>query len=231
MNPNSTTAKTPATWLGLTWFPVRNKKEVNSEIERLKNEGISSLKLGIDCAKFNTKKGSKWYDWLVPTLAENFDLELCFDNFSHCPTGAFYRKHSYSEIVEHFIFKHGQHFTQIELWRNPLRRAKEEIYENIFSEDVVFTATWAQHHGKKVGLGGIQTVDFEWITKLISCRFLNTLEYLKIDKESEDSWSTNTRFYERTLQGLLTAKGVKTQIRASEAPMRNLQTSSKEIAS
>tara|TARA_R110002051_G_scaffold311034_1_gene384596 strand:+ start:186 stop:881 length:696 start_codon:yes stop_codon:yes gene_type:complete len=229
MNTDSITAKTPEALEGVTWFKVKSRREVNIEIERLKYEGISTLRLGIDCAKFNTKKGIKWYDWLVPTLAESFTLELCFDNFSHCPITSIPRKYSLPEIVEHFIVIHGQHFQLVELWRNPSIRANEEMDENIFSEDVVFTATWAQHHGKKVGLGGIQTVDFNWITKLITCQFLSNIEYLNIDKTTEDQWSTNTRFYERTLQGLFTAKGVKTQIKTSETPMLLLYSTNDEI--
>ncbi|MFC5625070.1 hypothetical protein [Algoriphagus winogradskyi] len=230
MNSTSINSKTPSSLNGVTWFPVRSRKDVNLEVERLKFEGITSIRLGIDCAKFNTKKGLRWYDWLVPTLAESFHLELCFDNFSFAPEGTHSKRHSLSEIVEHFIIKHGQHFNEVELWRNPAKRANEEICENIYSEDVVFTATWAKRLGKKVSLGGIQTVDFEWITKLISCQFLSTVDYLKIDKETEDDWSTNTRFYERTLRSLFEAKGVKTQIKTSEIPMRNLLTSGREIA-
>ncbi|PZX48389.1 hypothetical protein [Algoriphagus chordae] len=229
MDSYSINTQTPSSPKGVTWFPVRSKKHVNQEIERLKSEGISSLTLGINCAKFNTKKGLRWYDWLVPTLAENFHLELCFDNFYYTPTASYNRKHSLSEIVEHFILKHGQYFTEVELWRNPAKRANDEICENIFSEDVVFTATWAKHLGKKVSLGRIKTMDFEWIIKLISCQFLSTIECLKIDKETK-AWNTNTRFYERTLRSLFEAKGVKTEIKTSDIPLRNLQTSSGDIA-
>ncbi|SFT92064.1 hypothetical protein SAMN04489724_2837 [Algoriphagus locisalis] len=230
MNPDLSAAKIPSELECATWFRVKSKREVNLEIERLKSEGVTSLKLGIECTKFNTKNGLKWYDWLVPTLAKNFNLELCFDNFSSERIKTSYRKHSFSEIVEHFILRHGQYFNLIELWRNPSIRQKEEMFENIFTEDVVFTATWAQYHGKKVGLGGIQTVDFEWITKLISSHFLNTIEYLQLDMESEDEWSRNSKFYEKALQGLFSAKGVNTRIKTSETPTLVLQPSTKNIA-
>ena len=230
MDLDSSTAKIPSSLEGVTWFRVKSKREVNLEIERLKSEGICSLKLGIECAKFNTKRGLKWYDWLVPTLGKSLNLELCFDNFSQEKIKSTYRKHSFSEIVEYFILKHGQYFKLIELWRNPSIRQKEEIFENIFTEDVVFTATWAQHHGKKVGLGGIQTVDFEWITKLISSQFLNTIEYLQLDMESEDEWCRSSKFYERTLQGLFSAKGVTAQIKPSETRTLVLQPSNENIA-
>ena len=231
MNPKPNNPEIPPSLPNVIWFPISSKKELNQQIEALKSEGISMLRLGINCAKFNTKKGLRWYNWLVPILAEDFELELCFDNFFHSPSPASqHRKHSILEIVEHFILKHGKHFTLVELWRNPSIRAKDELPENIFSEDVIFTATWAKHHGKKISLGGIQTIDFEWITKLISTQFLNTCEYLKIDNETEDPWSTNTKFYERTLRSLFEAKGVKTQIINSAPTLITLQPSNKEIA-
>ncbi len=200
----------------IIWFTARNRRDVTLEIERLKSSGVESLRIGIDCAKFNTKKGSKWYDWLIPTLAESFVLELCFDNFSK--TNGMYScpKQALSEIVEHFILKHGKYFSVVELWRNPSDRGKQDSLDNIFSDEVVFTTTWAKYLGKKVKLGKIKTVDFDWITKLISSQFLGNIECLEIDKEEENLWSTNSKFYERTLRSLFHAKGVTAEIYSNE---------------
>ncbi|WP_192349161.1 hypothetical protein [Algoriphagus sp. Y33] len=212
------------------WFPVRNRKEVMLEIGRFQSEGVDYLRLGIDCAEFSTKKGKKWYDWLLPTLADSFDLELCFDNFSKSPGKSLIKKQTLPEIVEHFIVVHGEHFDLIELWRNPSCRMKEEIPENIFAEDVVFAATWAKHLGKKVSLGKIQTVDFEWITKLVSSQFLKNIEHIEVDKDGEDLWSSSTGFYERTLRSLFEAKGLEIEIRPNSKPLPNVQVSTTEIA-
>lgn len=226
----SSEPETPPSVTKATWCAVRSRKEVNLQIERLKSEGISTLRLGIDCIKFNTKKGLSWYNWLLPTLASDFELELIFDNFFHCPPSSTHRKHSFHEIVEYFIHRHGQYFTLVELWRNPANRVKHDIDENIYSEDVIFTATWAKRHGKKVSLGGIQTIDFEWITKLISSQFFGTIEYLNIDKQSEDEWRTNTKFFERTLRSLFKAKGLNTQIITTDDNLVNFQPLKEEIA-
>jgi hypothetical protein len=172
--------ETPAT--EILWFSIHSKKEVQREIERLKQERRRSVRLGIACAEFNSKKGVKWYDWLLPTLGDNFDLELCFDNFLKNPERRSPQKHTLSGIVEHFILKHGKYFASLELWRNPLNRAKPDISENIFAEDVVFAATWAKYWGKKVILGGIQTLDFDWISKLSSSPFLRNVEFVEIDR-------------------------------------------------
>lgn len=219
MKANSIPAKTPSARefvpQDIKWFSVRNRKEVNLEIGRLKTEGILSVRLGIDCGEFNSKKGMKWYDWLLPSMAESFKIELCFDNFSKTLNDPPSRKHTLPEIVEYFILKHGEHFSSLELWRNPSERENQTSSENIFAEDVIFAATWAKHHGKKVSLGKIQTSDFEWITKLISSQFLNNIECVEIDNEGENLWSTSTNLYERTLRSLFEAKGVKTAIRPS----------------
>lgn len=226
----SNDSEKPPTITKATWYAVKSRKDVTIQIKRLKSEDISSLRLGIDCAKFNTKKGLSWYDWLIPTLAAEFELELIFDNFITCPPRSTYRKHNFSEIVEYFIHKHGQHFRLVELWRNPAKREQNDTSDNIYSEDVVFTATWAKKHGKKVSLGGIQTIDFEWITKLISSQFLNTIDYLNIDKQSEDEWRTNTRFFERTLKSLFEAKRLKTQIITTSENFLSFQPLDEEIA-
>ncbi len=65
----------------ILWFATHSKKEAQFEIERLKKERRRSVRLGIACAEFNSKKGIKWYNWLLPALGEHFELELCFDNF------------------------------------------------------------------------------------------------------------------------------------------------------
>ncbi|WP_339864200.1 hypothetical protein [uncultured Algoriphagus sp.] len=200
----------------IIWFTARNRREVNLEIEKLKSYGFETLRIGIDCAEFNTKKGSKWYDWLIPTLAQSFELELCFDNFSKTDGMSICPKQALPEIVEHFILKHGKYFSVVELWRNPSDRKKQDSVENIFSDDVVFTTTWAKYLGKKVKLGKIRPIDFEWITKLISSQFLKNIECLEIDKEEGNLWETNTKFYERTLRSLFHAKGVSAEIFPNE---------------
>ncbi len=216
---------------GVMWFSIKNRKELKLTVDKLQSEGTCSLRLGIDCAEFNTKRGLQWYDWLVPTLAESFELELCFDNFSKTSRSLVYKKHSLLEIVEYFIHKHGQHFTLLELWRNPANRLNQYYSENIFAEDIVFVTTWARHLGKKVSLGRIQTTDFEWITKLISSQFLKNIECLEIDNEEEDLWSSSTKFYERTLRSLFAAKGLNIEIRPSVKPRFDFQIPTGGIAS
>lgn len=200
----------------ILWLKPGNRIEAHLEIERLKCEGNDSLRVGIDCALFNTDEGSTWYDWLVPMLAKSFQLELCFDNFSNANEYSISIGHNLTEIVEHFILKHGDCFTLLELWRNPADREKQDYLANIFACDVVFAATWAIHLGKNVKLGKIQTLDFEWITKLVSSQFLAKIQCIEMDKEGEDFWRTHTNFYERTLRSLFHEHGIKTDIYPNE---------------
>lgn len=175
------------------WFSVDKKKEVQLEIDRLKRESVNYVRLGIDCTEFNSMNGDKWFDWLLPEMGEHFELELCLDNFSRNPKADVLRKNSLHEIVEYFILRHGKYFTSIELWRNRSKKAKPEASENIFAEDVVFAATWAKHWGKNVVFGGIQTMDFEWVSKLSSSQFFRNAEFVEINRE-KDRWNIGIRF-------------------------------------
>ncbi|MCE7056752.1 hypothetical protein LZF95_18865 [Algoriphagus sp. AGSA1] len=210
----------------ILWFPIRNRKRVIHEVERLKSVGIRQLKVGVDCIEFNTKKGMRGYDWLIPLLADSFDLELCFDNFPMKTICGKAPKHWLPEIVEHFIFRHGDHFDNIQLCRQSLDRAKHPGDENIFAEDMVFSATWARYLGKKVCLGKIQPGDFEWISKLVPTRFFAHIDSIEIDNENGDLGSNSAKFYERALQSLFHAKGVDTKIRCCQLTSTNLNLSS-----
>lgn len=200
----------------ILWLKPWNRIKANFEIERLKSEGNYSLRLGIDCSLFNTDEGSNWYDWLVPSLAESFQLELCFDNFSNTNGDSISQGHNLTEVVEHFILKHGECFTLLELWRNPADREKQDNLSNVFACDVIFAATWANHLGKNVKLGRIQTLDFEWITKLVASQFLTNIQCIEIDKEGEDFWRTHTNFFERALRSLFQEHGIETDIYPNE---------------
>ncbi len=214
----------------IVWLPIRNKKQVNNEIDKLKISGIRKLKVGVDCMEFNTKKGIKGYDWLIPVLAESFDLELCFDNFPKKTLRRRTPKCLLPEIVEHFIFCHGDHFDSIQLCRQSLDRGKHSDEENIFAEAIVFAATWAKYLGKKVCLGKIQAADFEWVSKLISTRFFSHIDSIVIDKEGGGEKSSGTKFYERALRSLFLAKGVDTKIRYSQLTSNDLALSPRGIA-
>ncbi|WP_439489471.1 hypothetical protein [Algoriphagus sp.] len=233
LNPlpeNATTSQDNLITEKILWLPIRNKKQVNIEIDKLKAAGISKLKVGVDCIEFNTKKGIKGYDWLIPVLAENFDLELCFDNFPKKTIRGRVPKCMLPEIVEHFIFCHGAHFDSIQLCRQSLDRVQHTEEENIFAEAIVFAATWAKYLGKKVCLGKIQAADFEWISKLVSTRFFSHIDYIEIDKEVGGAKSSNTKFYERVLRSLFQAKGVDTEIRYPQLTSNNLELSPRGIA-
>lgn len=173
------------------WFSFRNGNQleidrVQAEFEKAKSAGVSSVKLGIACDELNTDEGVKWYDWLLTTFGEYFEIELCFDNFSKNPKRSSSTRHSLLEILEHFIFKHGKYFTLIELWRNPAASSTSHSSDNIFAEDVVFAASWAKQWGKKVGLGRIRAMDVEWLTKLSSTMFFKKIDFIELDLTVRD---------------------------------------------
>ncbi len=162
----------------ILWLSSQNgKTEVYSTVANFKSKGLKSLCLGIDCGEFCSDNGVEWYDWLVVELGKHFDLKLCFDNFSRSSGKVSSHQCGLGEIVEHFIFKHGKYFSVIELWRNPSSKVKPESTENIFSEDVVFAATWAKYWGKNVVLRTSKNTDSNWLAQITASQVFGGVEW------------------------------------------------------
>ena len=165
-------------------FVFGDKKAALVTVDRLSRRRVKSLKLGIDSGEFWGEGGIDWYDWLVSTLGDKFSLTLIFGRPSR-RKGQFAseKNPALSEIVEYFILKHGQYFTEVELYRSSESRSQTNQEGNIFSDEVVFAATWAKYWGKKVVLKGVSSLDVDWVSKLNSFPFLASLESSDLDKE------------------------------------------------
>ncbi|MEB2787225.1 hypothetical protein [Algoriphagus persicinus] len=200
------------------WFPLGMKEKVQKEISSLERKRIVSLRVGINCLVFNTKEGALWYDWLMSVLSKKFDLEPCFDKYYlHLPSKETSQNNSLHELVEYFISKYGHQFEQLELWKNPLDKfIPITSSTNIFSDELIFAATWAIFLNKKVIIGGIQAGDFEWLSLLINSGFLQDVSAIRLDSEG-DLWSTNTNFFAQSIRSMLKEKDFKTVV-FSNAP-------------
>ncbi|WP_339702293.1 hypothetical protein [Algoriphagus aquimarinus] len=195
------------------WFPVGMKEEVQMEILLLERKRITSIRVGISCVVFNTTQGALWYDWLMSVLSKKFDLELCFDKYSlDQPSNSNSANNSLCELVELFIYKYGHQFDHLELWKNPLDKfIPITSSTNIYSDELVFAASWAIFLNKKVKIGGVQAGDFEWLTLLIHSGVLRNVTAIRLDSEG-DLWSTNTQFLAQSIRSMLKEKGFKTLV-------------------
>ncbi len=177
LSPNVLSLAEPSTQ-DIFWFVPQDKHAAKHTIDRLLRRRVSALRLGLDCAEFNSKNGKKWYGWLIPKLAEKFDLTVCVDNFSKSGQNPRRSKRSLAQIVEHVVFQHGAQLARLELWRNPISRANYPA--NVFSEDVVFAATWARHLGAQVRLGVVRQWDTEWMSTLRSSQIMGDIDFVDI---------------------------------------------------
>lgn len=195
------------------WFPVGKKEEVLMEISLLERKRIRSIRVGISCVVFNTTQGALWYDWLMSVLSKKFDLEPCFDKYYlDLPSNKTFQNNSLCELVELFIYKYGHQFDHLELWKNPLDKfIPITSSTNIYSDELVFAASWAIFLNKKVKIGGVQAGDFEWLTLLIHSGVLRNVTAIRLDSEG-DLWSTNTQFFAQSIRSMLKEKGFKTLV-------------------
>lgn len=194
-------------------FPVDLKSEVLQKIAFLERKGIHVLKVCVDCKEFNFMWSVGWYDWLMATLGDKFELEISFlNNSPFMSSKKPITKHRLAETVECFINNYGNQFDRIELYRNP-----EDKFSpinsgiNIFADELVFAATFAAFRGKKITIGGIQAGDFEWLMWLINSGFFEKVEAIRLDKEG-DNWSSNTNYLEQAVVEVLQGHNFKTQV-------------------
>lgn len=157
-------------------FAFGNKEEALRELQTLKKSGAVSLSLGVDCGEFSGAGGMDWYDWLVPMLGDSLSLRLSFGDFGKGKSKPIGERKTLWEIVEHFVLKHGNYFNTVELCKRTAGRGEGEDADNIFSDEVVFAATWAKHWGKQVRLRVCQTKDADWLAKLSASQLLAQLE-------------------------------------------------------
>lgn len=197
----------------VTWLnPDMEKEKVQQIISVQMINNVKSLRIGIDCKAFNSANGEHWYSWLMRELDDKFELELCFDNFSHSLTPP---KYSLSEIVDFFIYRYGKQFARIELRRNP--KAKfvhmNSSYE-IFSDELAYTSSRATSLDKEVFIGGIQSGDFEWLLLMLKSGFLDNVEAIRLGSKG-DFWSTHTGFFEQNLRRIFKESGINTLVYSS----------------
>ena len=162
------------------WFLFHEQHLIEQFISSSKLSGVTQIRVGINCNEASTKKGKSWYNWLIPTLGQHFKLKLCFDNHTKSEIESDESnesKKSLSEVVECFVHYHGQYFDEIELHKDPRQRMNSsEKINNIFSDELVFAATWAKYLGKKVSLANVHLEDYEWVSKLTNCYIVEKVE-------------------------------------------------------
>lgn len=174
----------------LEWFQVNDYDHVNRTIEKLKILGIKELRTGISWADYFTPDGEKWYDWLVPKLADNFELLPCF----HCtppsmgitgkPSSPLKNSKDLADFLDLFIGRYGACFEYVELWNEPNNRGEYDYFLDpnwdIFAKMIIQAANWSKKLGKKTVLGGISPIDPAWLKIMGEKKVLDYIDIVGI---------------------------------------------------
>ena len=172
-------AKTPApvAKIGvLEWFQIGEHDRVLQVLAELRELGVTQFRTGVSWADYVVDGGPEWYDWLMPTLAQELEVLPCF---VYTPPSLGIRPKTsspprvakdYADFLDVFITRHGEHFDWVELWNEPNNRTEYDFtldYAwNKFGEMVGGAAYWAQQRGKKTVLGGMAPVDPNWLESM-----------------------------------------------------------------
>ncbi|HEU4985828.1 MAG TPA: NAD-dependent epimerase/dehydratase family protein [Rhizobiaceae bacterium] len=168
------------------WFRPGEYERSEAVIDEIARSGASYLRTHLSWAEYHTPRGSEWFDWLLPRMAEA-DLEI-LPCIHYTPpsisrtgktSGAPKRLRDYADFVDHVLTRYGELFPSVELWNEPNNlldwdwRADPEF--NLFCEMIGDAAYWAEHRGWRAVLGGPAPFDPFWIDLMGQRGLLNVV--------------------------------------------------------
>lgn len=157
----------------LEWFWIGDREQTLASIEDLRRLGVAHLRFGVSWADYFRPEGPAWYDWLIPRLAEHFELLPCFlytpPSIGELPSTAAPPRElgAYADFIDGCIERYGDYFDYVELWNEPnnlieWNYALDQRWTK-FCAMVGAAAAWAQQRGKKTVLGGMAPIDPNWL--------------------------------------------------------------------
>ncbi len=160
----------------LEWFHFGDREHVERTLDALDSLGVRHLRTGVSWADWQRSDGRSWYEWLLPTVAERFDLLPCF-NYTPPSLGVAQatnappeRLEDYADFVTYMIELFGDHFEWVELWNEPDNyrewNAAFDPYHEKFAYMVGNAGKWARRMGKKTLLGGLAHGDPNFLSLL-----------------------------------------------------------------
>src|SRR5919201_6364376 len=109
----------------LEWFEIGEHRRVERVVRELQELGVRHLRTGVSWADWHVPGGERWYAWLLPRLAEDFELLPCLH---HTPParGAVptiqsppKRPRDFADFVDAFLNRFDDLFETLELWNEP----------------------------------------------------------------------------------------------------------------
>jgi CDP-paratose 2-epimerase len=158
------------------WFVVGERGRAERVTESLRACGIDRLRTGVSWADWHRAGGEEWYAWLLPRLAEEFELLPCLHHtppsLGRVPTvqSPPRRPRDFADFVDVFIDRFGDLVDWIELWNEPNNLNDWDWTLDpdwlLFCELVGAAGHWARERGKRAVLGGMCPLDANWLDLL-----------------------------------------------------------------
>lgn len=104
----------------LEWFRVGERARVERVLGRLEQMNIRHLRTGISWADWYSPGGQKWYDWLIPFLAERVELLPCITytppSIAVAPMCSAPPREvkAFADFLDLLITRHGEHFEYVD---------------------------------------------------------------------------------------------------------------------
>ncbi|WGF90846.1 NAD-dependent epimerase/dehydratase family protein [Marinivivus vitaminiproducens] len=155
------------------WFRPGEHERVKTALASMRRTGATSLRTALSWAEYHNDGGREWYDWLIPTLAEHFELLPCVHytppslSRTGRSSGPPRRLQDYADFVDHVLTRYGRHLDHIELWNEPNNLLdwdwRADPDHLLFSEMIGAAGYWATKVGFKPVLGGPCPFDSKWL--------------------------------------------------------------------
>src|SRR4030042_618312 len=109
----------------MEYFQINDFDQVEKIIESIKKIKVNELRTVVSWADWHSKEGEKWYNWLLPELARNFNLlpcvtytppELGIESKIFSPPK---NPNDFTRFVDIMIKRYGEYFKSLELWNEP----------------------------------------------------------------------------------------------------------------
>ncbi len=174
----------------LEWFHFKDYNHVRRAIQQLKELGIKQIRTGFSWADYHREDGPEWFDWYIPELAKHFEVLPCF--LYTPPSIGIEPKTSspprdymeFGHFVDYMIFRYGDHFNYVELWNEPNNQSEYDFTLDKswvrFAQMINFAARKAREAGKKIVLGGMSPIDFNWLQTMIDLGVLESVDVVGI---------------------------------------------------
>jgi CDP-paratose 2-epimerase len=195
----------------MEYFQVNDFDNAAKLIEDIKSLGVKELRTIVSWADWHSKEGEKWYNWLLPELAKDFNLLPCL-TYTPPDLGIEPKIFSpprntndFNRFVDILIKRYGEHFNSVELWNEPNNLNswdwRLDPDWNIFSKMITAAADTVKKAGKTAVLGGMVPVDPNWLKLMGEKNVLQQFDVIALHG-FHGTWESDWNDWNITLAGV-----------------------------